>query len=677
MHRSMNKEAKKRVEQLKKLINHHRYLYHVLDKQEISEDALDSLKHELKKLEETYPKLITPDSPTQRVGGKPLEKFSKVRHQVKQWSLEDAFSKEEIVAWQKRLARLAPEENFDYVCELKIDGLHVILTYEKGKLKTGATRGDGEVGEDVTQNLKTIEAIPLTLAKPIDCIVGGEVFMRKSTLEQLNSQRAKKGEALLANPRNAAAGAIRQLDPRIAAERKLDCFMYDFEWPEQDIPKTQTEELQYLTELGFKVNRHWRHLKTIDQVVAFWETWGKKKGAEDYWIDGAVVKINTKDLQAKLGYTGKSPRFVIAFKFQGEEATTIVERVVPFVGRTGKITPVAFLQPVEIKGTVVSRASLHNYDEVKRLDVREGDTVIVSKAGDVIPQVTKVLRELRRQKAKKVAPPKLCPACNRKLASPKGLVDLFCEHTNCPHTKSKRIVYFFSKQGLDVEGLGEKVINRFIDEGLARNVVDVFDLRQGDIAGLEGFGEKSAQNILQALEEAKHPSLWKFISALGIEHVGAQAALWIARQLSEHKTIRTPKQLLDTFEHTGAEEWEKIEGIGPKVSESLAEFARNKENKALLKELTKRGIMFESQEGRKQSTISGKTFVFTGSLKGVTRGQAQKQVIEGGGSVTSSVSSGVDYVVAGEHPGSKLAKAKKMNIPILNEQEFLKLRKNI
>ena len=668
-------DSKKRIEEVRKIINRHRYLYHVLNREEISAQALDSLKRELKLLEDAHPEFVTPDSPTQRVAGKPLEKFIKVTHKVRQWSLEDAFSEQEMQEWELRLKRLAPGAHIDYVGELKIDGLHIILTYEKGGFIAGATRGDGEVGEDVTQNLKTIEAIPLTLALPIDCVVEGEVFMARHVLEELNKERAKKGEQALANPRNAAAGAIRQLDPAIARERRLDCFVYELSWPEKNIPATQKEELEFLKKLGFKVNDRWQHLKNLNDIIRFWELCEKRRETEDYWIDGTVIKINRQDLQKRLGYTGKAPRFAIAFKFSPEETTTIIQDVIPSLGRTGKITPIALLKPVVIKGTTISRASLHNYDEIARLDARKGDTAIISKAGDIIPKVIKVLPELRQRDSKKISPPTRCPICGGPVKRAEGQVDYFCANPKCFSLQAKGIIHFFSKQGLDARGLGEKIILRLLDENLIKDIIDVFDLKVSDIAPLEGFGEKSAQNLISSIYGLKRVRLWRLLNALGIPHVGRQAALWLERWFVERfGAIRGPKDLADGWKTLTPQNFEEIAGIGPKASAQMAAFIREKKHQKFFADLAKRGMTFVLPQ-REKLPLTEKTFVFSGSLSSMTRSQAQEKVIALGASTGESVSKKTDYLVAGFEPGSKLDQAKKLGITILDEKQFLGLIK--
>lgn len=669
-------KIKHRIDELKKAINHYRYVYHVLDKQGISEEALDSLKNELKQLEDQYPEFITPDSPTQRVGGKPLEKFKKVAHLVRQWSLEDAFSENEIQEWGNRLQRfLGFSGDIDVVGELKIDGLHVVLTYERGSLKTGATRGDGEIGEDVTQNLKTVESIPLVLAKPLDCVVEGEVFMRKSIFDALNKEREKTGQALLANPRNAAAGAIRQLDPAIAASRRLDSFVYDIAWPENSLPSDQKGELELLSRLGFKVSKHWKQLATIKEAVAFWKEWEIKKDQEDYWVDGIVFKVNDRGLQERLGYTGKAPRFAIAAKFAPEEKTTIVQDIVPFVGRTGKLTPVAFLTPVEIKGSIVSRASLHNYDEIKRLDVRKGDTVAVKKAGDVIPQITTVIKELRKKGARVVEPPSICPMCGSPVKQAPGEVDFLCSNRRCGALRAKQIIYFVSKSGLDIEGLGEKNVQRFIDEGLIEDMLDIFDLTQADIEPLPGFGRKSAENIVNTIQKSKEMPLWRFINALGIDHVGRQTALWLQDWLiKKFGSIKDPLALLNAWKNLTPADLEEIPGIGPKVSYSVVAFAKHPRYQALLEGMATRGVSFIYQKALSLPLVD-MSFLFTGTLDSLSRNAAEKKVVELGGTIASSVSRHLSYLVVGRDHGSKLKKAKALGIRVILEKEFLALLK--
>lgn len=667
-------EAKKRIEKLKKEINYHRYLYHVLDRQEISDDALDSLKHELYELEQKYPEFITPDSPTQRIGGKPLDKFEKVKHIVSQWSFNDAFEEKEILDFDKRLKKELGLDKLDYTAELKIDGMHIILTYKKGIFEIGATRGDGRIGENVTQNLKTIESIPLKIEKPIDVVVEGEVFMRKSVFEKLNKEREKRGEELLANPRNAASGAVRQLDPKITAERKLDCFIYDLSWPEKEIPQTQKEELEKLMELGFKVNKKFKYCKDIKEVIDFWKEWGKKRESEDYWIDGIVVKVNKREYQEKLGYTGKAPRWAIAFKWPGEQATTILENVIFQVGRTGKITPVAVLKPVNIRGTKITRATLHNADEIERLGVKIGDTIIVEKAGDVIPRVVKALPALRPENAKEIKFPEICPICGSKIIRPEGEVAHYCSNKNCGAKRKNHLYYFVSKKAFDIEGLGPKIIDQLMDEGLISDAPDLFLLKEGDLEPLERFAEKSASNIVNAIKKSKKITLPRLLVSCGIKYVGEETAELLTEKFSPK--IKDINSFIDFFQNISKEELEKIEGIGPKVAESIKSWFSERDNVKLLKDLSKVGVQIEKYLPKvKSQKLRGEIFVFTGELESMSRDKAKERVEELGAKAVDSVSKKTTIVVVGENPGSKLEKAKKLGIKIINEKEFLDLIK--
>ncbi len=504
-------EAEDRISKLKKAIEKYRFEVHVLDKTDISEGALDSLKHELVVLEEQFPELITPDSPSQRVAGKPLPEFKKVKHQVSQWSFNDCFDEDELKAFDERVKKfLLPSFGVvspEYICELKIDGLKVVLTYEKGILKTAATRGDGSVGEDVTHNVRTIESVPLTLTKKVDLITEGEIWMSKKVFDELNKKRKKEGLELFANPRNIAAGSIRQLDPKVANERRLKTFIYDIAKAEQ-FPESQKEELKYLDTLGFKTNKNFIVTKNISEIMDFWKLWQKKAPREDYWIDGIVIKVNKKEYQDVLGYTGKAPRWGIAFKFPAEQVTTVLEDISFQVGRTGVITPVANLRPVSVAGSVVSRATLHNEDEIKRLDLRLGDTVILQKAGDVIPDIVKVLTEFRSGKEKVFVMPTHCPVCESALE--KRVIGekkeqssaYFCSNKKCPGKDRKKLYYFTSKKVFNIEGLGPKIIDALLDAELVSEPADFFTLKKGDLLALPRFGELSVNNLLESIEQA-------------------------------------------------------------------------------------------------------------------------------------------------------------------------------
>jgi len=559
----MNKnEATKRIAKLRKEIDHHRYLYHVLDKIEISDAALDSLKHELEELEQKYPDLITLDSPTQRVGGKALGKFKKVRHSVPMVSLHDAFSEQEMRDWEERIQKLVPGKKLDYYAELKMDGLAVSLIYKNGIFVRGATRGDGKIGEDVTNNLKTIEAIPLRLSVGVPAAarkhikdrveggtieVRGEAVMTKKIFEELNKKYQKQGKPLLANPRNAAAGSIRQLDPKITAERKLDCYIYGLA---SDLgQKTHEKEHSIAKALGFKTIKYNKYCKNLEEVVEFHNYWAKHKDKLPYHCDGVVVTVNNLSLHEKLGVVGKGPRYIMAYKFAGEEATTIVEDIVVQVGRTGVLTPVAHLKPVSVSGVTISRATLHNEEEIKRLGLKIGDTVIVRRAGEVIPDIIKVLSKLRTGKEKNFHMPKKCPICEsdverkeigagmRPASAEKGKkgvsVAYYCVNKNCFAQNRRRLIHFASKSAMDIVGLGPKIVDLLIKKGLVNSPADFYELKEGDLAPLERFAEKSAANLVEAIRKSKKIPLAKFIYALGILHVGEETAELLAKEFAE------------------------------------------------------------------------------------------------------------------------------------------------
>ncbi|MBU4141840.1 NAD-dependent DNA ligase LigA [Patescibacteria group bacterium] len=662
-------EIKTRIEKLKKEIDHHRYLYHVLDKVEISDAALDSLKHELYELEQKYPEFITSDSPTQRIGGAPLDKFKKISHSVPQWSFNDGFTPDEIREFDARVRRFLRDggagENIipDYTAELKIDGLHVALTYKNGIFTTGATRGDGKIGEDVTQNLKTIESIPLKLEKELDLTAEGEVFMAKSVLEKLNKERQKKGEQLLANPRNAAAGAIRQLDSKIARERRLDCFIYDLSHAGNfPMPATQKEELEKLKELGFKVNKNWKYCANIEEAIKVWEYWLKNREREDYWIDGIVIKLNSGDWQKRLGYTGKAPRWAIAFKFPAEQATTIVEDIVAQVGRTGVLTPVAHLKPVVVMGSKISRATLHNEDEIRRLGLKIGDTVIIQKAGDVIPEVVKVLPNLRTGKEKDFRMPKKCLVCGSSIVRHEGEVAAYCANKKCYAQDLRRLIHFAGKKAFNIEGMGKKIVQRFVDEKLIFSAADIFELTKDDISVLARFGEKSADNLINAIAKSKTIFLSKFFFALGIHHAGEEMSYDLSLYFKN----------LENIQKATVEDLTKSRDVGPVVAESVYKFFRGAGNIKLINDLKKAGVKIipdKAPEGK----LAGKSFVVTGTLESMSREQAHDKIRALGGNVGSAVSAKTSYVVAGENPGSKYDRAKKLGVKILSEKEFLEM----
>ena len=662
----MNKqEAKNRIEKLRELINHHRYLYHVLDKQEISEQALDSLKKELFDLEQEYPDLITSDSPTQRIGGKPLDVFEKIEHQKMMYSLNDAFSREDMDNWENRNNKLLTEEeknSIKYYCEPKLDGLAIELVYRNGILEIGSTRGDGKIGENVTQNIKTIESIPLNLkTKEKEVIVRGEAVITKSDFIKINKQRKKDNLSVYANPRNLAAGSIRQLDSNVAAERKLTADVYSLI---SDLgQKTHSEEHEILEKLGFKTNNKYNKLcKNLDEVFSFYNYWQKHRETLPFEIDGLVISINDNRIFNKLGIVGKTPRGAIALKFPLMQTTTIVEDIKVQVGRTGAMTPVAILKPVDINGVTITRATLHNEKEIERLGLKIGDTVVVGRAGDVIPEISKVFPELRTGKEKNFKMPDRCPSCETKLIKPEKEIVWRCLNPNCFSRKLRLFQYFVSRGAFNIDGLGPRIVERFIEEGLVSDPSDLFNLKEGDIFPLERFADKSAQKIVANIQAKKKVPFYKYIYALGIRNVGQKTS----RDLTSiFKTI-------DDFKKAKFEDFENIEGIGPKVAESIVEWFKDQDNVKFLNKLEKAGVEYFSEKnvGNK---LKGKSFVITGTMEKLSREEAKEKIVSLGGEVSSAISKNIDYLVLGENPGSKYEKAQKLAIKILNEKEFLKI----
>ena len=659
----VEKEVKVRINKLKREIEHHRYLYHVKDEQEISDAALDSLKHELFELEEKYPKYLTADSPTQRVGGKPLVKFNKVTHSTPILSLEDVFNMEEVDKWLTKNKRIV-DGKYDFFCELKLDGLTVVLTYENGILVRGATRGDGKIGEDVTQNLKTIEAIPLKLeGKNIPKIleVRGEVVMTKKVFNKINNQLKKKGDKLYANPRNVAAGSIRQLDSKVAASRKLDCFVYEII---TDIgQKTHQEVHELLKEFGFKTNPNCKYCKSLDEVAKYLKKWQNKRDKLDYQTDGTVIVINNILLQKKLGHIGKAERWMSAYKFPAEQATTKVEDIIVQVGRTGTLTPVAVFKPVQIAGSIVSRATLHNQDEIDREDIRIGDTVIIQKAGDIIPDIVKVLKNLRTGKEKKFKIPKTCSICGSKVIKKEGEVNHFCSNNKCFAQEKEKINYFVSKKGFYIEGLGPKIVEQLISVGLIQDASDLFKLTEGDLKPLERFADKSAVNLIKSISNSKEIDFNKFINSLGIRHVGEETAITLAKHF---KTFSNLKK-------TSIEELNAIRDIGEVVAESIYNYFNEKESLEFLNKLFESGVVIKKNKYANEGKFKGKAFVLTGTLSQLTRDEVKEKIRNEGGEISSSVSKKTDYLVLGSDPGSKYGKAKKLNISMLSEEELLKI----
>jgi DNA ligase (NAD+) len=664
------KQVRERYEKLKNSINEYRRAYHVYDTELIPESARDTLMKELAGIEEQYPSIIAPDSPTQRVAGTPLPGFKKVTHKVTQWSFNDAFSEEDIRAFDARVKRALRTTFGDveptYTVELKIDGLKVVLEYERGILKTAATRGDGSVGEDVTHNVRTIESIPLSIARPIDVIVEGEVWMSASQLEKINAERAKKGEELYANPRNVAAGAIRQLDPAITASRKLDVFVYDVARSSEGEPGTQVEELQYLRELGFKVNGHFKHAQNIDEVIAYWDSWKEKGRKQDYWIDGVVVKVNERKYQEALGFTGKAPRFAIAFKFPAEQVTTVIEGIVLQVGRTGVLTPVAHLRPVSVAGTTVSRATLHNEDEIERLDVRIGDTVILEKAGDVIPKVVRTLPELRTGKEKKFKWPTHVPECggDGRIERVPGMSAWRCVDKNSFEVVRRRFHNFVAKHALNIEGLGPRTLDQLLEKGMVQHYNELFTLTPGDLLNLEGFADISAKKTIDAIQKASTVDLSRLIVGLSIPQVGEETAILLAN------TFRSIDRLATATE----EQLVAIEGVGPIVAHEIVSWFDIRRHKTLVDALKDvLTIKAPPKVNTASLPLSGRTYVVTGTLERMSRDEAEAALRAAGAKVSGSVSKKTSGVIAGESAGSKLDKARELGVPVLTEGDFLRI----
>lgn len=680
------KDVIKRLEKLKQTIDKHRRLYHTLDKPEISDEAYDSLVRDLESLEEQYPELKTKDSPSDRVGAEPLKEFVKVRHSKRQWSYDDVFDFEGLKRWDEKLRNFIAKqdlskEKIEYCVELKIDGLKIILTYENGKFVRGATRGDGSIGEDVTSNIKTIQSVPLELKEKVDVTVVGEAWIGKKDLEKINKDRKSKNEAVFANTRNLAAGSIRQLDPKMTAIRKLNSFIYDLDevkfsvpppavpyevWRAGNLqfPKNQSDELLLLKNLGFNTNEHWKVCGNIEEIQKYYEDWVKKRHKLDYELDGIVIKINSNKIQEALGYTAKSPRWGVAYKFPAEQVTTVVEDIVLQIGRTGVLTPVAHLRPTVVAGSTVSRATLHNEDEINRLDVRIGDTVVLQKAGDVIPDIVSVMKDLRTGKEKKFVWPthvSLCGGDGAIMRIP-GQSAWRCVDKNSFEQQKRKFHHFVSKKSFDITDLGPKVIDMLLENNLIRDFADIFTLKKGDLLSLPRFAEKSVDNLLSAIDKAKKVTLPRFIIGLSIPQVGEETAHLLAQNFHSIQNLEKSKK----------EDLEKIEGVGPIVADSIVEFFKSKENQNIINNLLQFVVVEKIEAPKTGSKISGKTFVLTGTIS-MPRDEAKEKIRELGGIVSESVSKKTDYVVAGENSGSKAEKAEELGVKIISEKEFLAL----
>ncbi|HHH12474.1 MAG TPA: NAD-dependent DNA ligase LigA [Candidatus Moranbacteria bacterium] len=679
-------EVRRRVEALRSEIDRHRHAYHVLDSPVISDQAYDALVAELSELERRYPSLRRPDSPTEKVGAAPREGFVKVRHKYRQWSFDNVFDEEEFRAWAERLRRRAAKIGLsdfvpEYVCELKIDGLKVILRYERGRFKQAATRGDGRVGEDITANIAAVETIPKTLKKPADLIVVGEVWISKREFERINAQRRRAGEPLFANPRNTAAGSLRQLDPTVTAGRKLEAFFYEINEvvlpAGESRPQTQAATLRLLSALGLPVNTHWKLARTEEEVENFYRFWTDKHTGEAYQVDGVVIKLNRIDWQKALGWTAKAPRFAVAWKFPAEQATTVVEDIVLQLGRTGALTPVAHLRPVKIAGTVVSRASLHNKDEIARLDLRVGDTVIIEKAGDIIPDIVKVLPDLRPPGAKpfdfRRAAEKVCPGgiAREDVGGGKGVI-YYCRDKNGYEVVREKLTYFASKKGLDIAGLSRCTIAKLMDASLIDDPADIFFLTEENLLSLEGFKEKAARNLLEAVRAAAAAPLEKFLTALGIRHIGEETALAVAAYLSEKFFSGfesfSPRDLVVAGE-LSLDDWSRIEGVGDKAARALREWFTAAENIRLLERFDEAGVRLFPLRSRSDTSLRGKTVVITGTFDAYTREELKEKIRSLGGKVSSTVGAKTDFLLVGRKPGGKLAKARSLGLKIIPEEE--------
>lgn len=661
-------QAEKRLKELRDLINYHNYRYYVLDSPEITDAEYDRLFQELLAIEERFPDLVTPDSPSQKVGAPPLEEFPEVIHKVPMLSLANAFDDADLREFDKRVKRESGLSEIEYETELKMDGLAISIRYESGILVRGATRGDGVRGEDVTPNVKTVRGVPLKLLvedPPPLIEVRGEVIMYKEDFEKLNRERIEKGEPPFANPRNAAAGSIRQLDSRITAERKLHMIAYGIGEFEGVSFKTQYELLQYLNKIGFRISPEVKVHKNIESVIQEVKRLTEIRETFPFGADGVVVKVNDLELQAKLGATSHEPRWAIAFKFPAEEAETVVKDIIFSVGRTGAVTPVAIFEPVEVEGSVVSRASLHNEDIAKALDVRIGDHVIIHKAGSVIPEVVRVVKEKRSGKEIPFKMPEKCPVCGGPLVREEGFAVTRCINVRCPAQVKERIIHYVSRDAMDIESIGEKLVDQMVDKGLVTDYGDLYYLTEEKLLTLERMGKILARKILNNIEESKSRPLANLIYALGIFNVGKRTAELLAAQFKS----------LENLMKASVTEILEIEGIGPVTAKSIVEFFESDENRKVIDKLIKAGINTKEvqEEVKKEGPLKGLTFVFTGTLKDFTRSEASKIVEELGGMVSDTVSKKVDYLVVGEDPGSKLEKAKKLGIKIINEEEFKKL----
>lgn len=660
------KEAQNEIQRLRRDITRHDHLYYVLASPEISDREYDRLMHRLIELEKLYPELVTADSPTQRVAGSPLSGFAQIKHSVPMLSLDNTYDESDLREFDNRVRKGLSGKDYRYVVELKIDGVAVSLMYLDGRLSYGATRGDGTQGDDISANLKTIRAIPLVIEGSGDSEleVRGEVYLSKKEFARINEIKEQNGEAVFANPRNAAAGSLKQLDPAIVAQRRLSVFVYGTGRPPKGIEGHFTA-MEYLKGLGFKVNPNITPCRDIDQVIGLCHHWDKKRDELDYEIDGMVIKVDSFAQQKQLGATSHSPRWAIAYKFPARQAATLLSSVEFSLGRTGVVTPVANLEPVQLSGTTVSRASLHNEDELKRKDLHYGDTVIIEKAGEIIPQVIKVLPEKRPQKARPVLMPKDCPVCGTALKRLEGEVAWRCQNVACPAQVKGRIEHFASRGAMDIDGLGPAVVETLVNKDLIKDFGDLYGLKSSDLIPLERMGQKSAENLIKAIERSKDNPFWRLLHALGIVHVGAQIARELANRFGN----------IDSLASAGCENISRIYGLGPAVGQSVENFFGNRHNTEVIDKLRKAGVRMKADTATATGVFSGMTVVLTGGLRNYTREQAAEMISNRGGKIGSAVSKKTTLVIAGSDPGSKLQKARQLGVRVISEDEFVSMVK--
>ncbi|MBM4463502.1 MAG: NAD-dependent DNA ligase LigA [Chloroflexi bacterium] len=661
--------VRQKIDELRALINYHNHRYYVLDSPEISDAEYDQLMQELQRLESEHPELIILDSPTQRVGAAPVEAFGVVEHRIPLLSLANAFSDEDLMAWYKRALNLLEGQHFELVCEIKMDGLAVALTYANGQLVTGATRGDGYRGEDVTQNLRTVRSIPLSVPKdaPPRFEVRGEVYLSKAGFKKLNEERAKEGLPLFANPRNAGAGSVRQLDPRITAQRPLDIYVYALGYAEgKAMPGTHWERMEYLKSLGFRINPHNKLCKTLEETEAYHQEWQEKRESLPYETDGIVVKANSIAIQDRLGFVAREPRWAIAYKFPATQATTRLEDIGINVGRTGSLNPYAILEPVSVGGVTISRAALHNEDYIRSKDIRLGDVVVVQRAGDVIPEIVEPIVSRRTGKEQIFSMPTSCPVCGAEVIKPAGEAMHRCINTACPAQALEKLKHFVTRGGMDIEGVGEKLCTALFEAGLVKDVADLYYLTREQLLSLERMADKSATNVLNSIEKSKNRPLARLIFALGILHVGEETANLLASRFHS----------LDTLAKATEEELLSVPSIGPKIAESIVTFFRQEGNRRIIEKLREARVSLVEEKALAKPAelpLAGQEFVLTGRLESFTRQEAESRIKELGGAVGSSVTRKTNYVVVGAAPGSKRDKALTLGIRLLTEEEFRRM----